>query len=449
MVFESLSQLATGFEGCEKKLKLDFTRSTPSGEGSLRAIPREQIDHFLLVAQCEVISHISNDHFDAYVLSESSLFVYDTKMIIKTCGTTTLLQCLPTLLPYTNTQGFADPPVLQFSRTNFMFPKKQPFPHRSFQMEASFLESLYPEGCAHVLGPMNGPRWHLYTAGTNRESSDCTLEIVMFKLDRSAMGHFYKKTDEKEYTKEDATRCSGIDSIIPGATIDSHLFEPCGYSCNGMKDETYFTIHVTPEPECSFVSFETNLVLDNYDALVQNVLGIFKPGAFLISVLADSQGFKDAKAHHSWDGAELYTNNGTTSHSFPFGGNVAVGQFVQKITGKGKKKMDPATATATAAKFTSQDEEDSESSSSGVTSPRNYWNSNLSCSSEIDTLSPLSGFSAGVSSSDGEVSPSSQSSDDGSDSAYSTRRVVLLSGESDTSMSSSKDGSMQITLTIS
>ena len=136
MVLASLAQLASGFEGCEKKLKIIFQDAREGA--SLRNMSRDQIDAFLSVAKCTVISCISNQHFDAYVLSESSLFVFDRKIIIKTCGTTSLLQCLPILLPFTTEQGVANP-VLQFSRTNFMFPKNQPFPHRSFNMEAEYL----------------------------------------------------------------------------------------------------------------------------------------------------------------------------------------------------------------------------------------------------------------------------------------------------------------------
>ena len=68
---------------------------------------------------------------------------------------------------------------------------------------------------------------------------------------------------------------------------DSILFDPCGYSMNSLNDESYSTIHVTPQPHCSYVSYETNIQLEDYDTLVAKVLDTFRPGKFIITLFAN------------------------------------------------------------------------------------------------------------------------------------------------------------------
>lgn len=53
-----------------------------------------------------------------------------------------------------------------------------------------------------------------------------------------------------------------------------------------LQDEVYFTIHVTPQVECSFASFETNLPKESYSTLISDVIAIFKPGKCTVTVYA-------------------------------------------------------------------------------------------------------------------------------------------------------------------
>jgi hypothetical protein len=76
------------------------------------------------LAHCEIVSTRTNAHFDAYVLSESSLFVYDTKWVLKTCGTTRLLNALPRLLEVAGAARLA-PCRCKYTRASFLFPENQ------------------------------------------------------------------------------------------------------------------------------------------------------------------------------------------------------------------------------------------------------------------------------------------------------------------------------------
>lgn len=115
---------------------------------------------------------------------------------------------------------------------------------------------------------------------------------------------------------------SGICDLIPGSVIDATMFNPCGYSMNGMKADvssrhfkqlfwgcwsflwgdfcflpvflsspppqgTYWTIHITPEPEFSYVSFETNLSQTTYDDLIRRVVEVFRPGKLVTTLFVN------------------------------------------------------------------------------------------------------------------------------------------------------------------
>ena len=89
------------FEGTEKLLEVWFSRQqsdASQGSGDLRTIPRSEWDVLLKDVQCSIISVTKTDKQEAYVLSESSMFVSKRRFILKTCGTTLLLKALVPLL---------------------------------------------------------------------------------------------------------------------------------------------------------------------------------------------------------------------------------------------------------------------------------------------------------------------------------------------------------------
>lgn len=121
--------------------------------------------------------------------SESSMFVSKRRFILKTCGTTLLLQALVPLLElareycgfdaievrHTRTYVWVyaslkknkksigshssvltalSPSHFQnffYSRKNFMKPTHQEFPHRNFQEEVDFLSQIFPSMCRYVV----------------------------------------------------------------------------------------------------------------------------------------------------------------------------------------------------------------------------------------------------------------------------------------------------------
>lgn len=310
---ENQSELATPhncFEGPEKTMEVVF-RSDMGPENGLRTLTRKQIDFLCMKAKCTIVNHTSNNFLDAYVLSESSLFIYKHRFIMKTCGTTTLLHCLSYLMEFADELGM-DLFWVGYSRKNLMFPSAQLWPHSSFGDEIRYLsthEQLTTRlrGNGHILGPITGDHWFVYVADHSETSPfykripsmplpppsrERTLNMMMFDMDLEVAKTFYKSACE---TGKEMTIKAGINNLCPGATIDDLAFTPCGYSMNAILHESYYTIHITPEPQCSYCSFETNTILDNYVPLVRNVLMTFKPQRFVLTMSGDELAINDMK----------------------------------------------------------------------------------------------------------------------------------------------------------
>jgi S-adenosylmethionine decarboxylase len=288
----------------------------------LRRLNRDDLDLICARARCTIMSSISNRYLDAYVLSESSLFVYPYMLVLKTCGTTTLLRCIATLIDLGKKLDL-EIDWVGYSRKNFNFPGDQAFPHQSFHQELDYLyghrnlcERL--RGNGYTLGPVNGDHWFVYVADhTIRSNSleidtDRVLNIMMFDIDESVSQKFYydqyegdvegeEKEEEVKRISHEQTIASGINSLCPGAIIDPRAFEPCGYSMNAILFRSYTTIHITPESGSSYVSFETNQKVASYKSLISNVIRTFRPKRFVMTLMADEGGLKQVKENPMTD----------------------------------------------------------------------------------------------------------------------------------------------------
>ena len=274
------------FEGAEKLLEVWFAPSKTNGD--LRSINRKGWDELLQLVKCQVISERHCKQMDGYLLSESSMYVTERRFILKTCGQTTLLSALDLLLQLARSVGFSEVENIFYSRKNLLKPGLQAVSHRSFEQEVETLDSRFSNGAAYILGRLNGDSWFLYTQDHDKPSDtpDQTLELLMTGLDKDVARNFYK---DKYQNGGEVTRAVGIHELIPNADIDAHLFAPCGYSLNGIDGDVYYTIHVTPQAECSYASFETNVPKESYASMVTTVMSVFKPERLLCTLFTNKQ----------------------------------------------------------------------------------------------------------------------------------------------------------------
>ena len=283
----------------------------------------------MTAAECLIVSAKHAKSFDAYVLSESSLFVYANKVVLKTCGTTKLLEAIPKFLSEAKALGMA-PRRVKYTRSTFDRPEEQPL-EGCFTRETEFLERHFGElgpdgGNAFVLGSKNkGVQWHVYVAdddsannfvgSQSTEGSECStqdetnvdgvpaqptvpfveptvsLEVCMTELNVEHAKHFVR--DGSFVSSRATSEASGIANVFPTMDIDDYVFEPCGYSMNGLNEEysgEYSTIHITPGDGFSYASVEhSNVDLNANSAFsvsnfVEKCANVFQPGKMTFAV---------------------------------------------------------------------------------------------------------------------------------------------------------------------
>ncbi|XP_061359685.1 S-adenosylmethionine decarboxylase proenzyme 4-like [Gastrolobium bilobum] len=295
----------SGFEGFEKRLELHFFGDDPTIlQLGLRKLDFESIQQTLQAVQCTVVSAVGNSYFDAYVLSESSLFIYPTKIIIKTCGTTQLLKSICPLIYHAQNHLGLTLSSCRYTRGSFIFPNSQPFPHTSFEDEVTYLENTLPPNLCYrkasiMPSKSSSHSWHVFTATSHEsdhvpyddhnETEPYTIEICMTELDPILARKFFRRPGDGktgDSAGKEMTELTGINEINKDALLCDFAFDPCGYSMNGMDGEWYSTIHVTPEDGYSYASFECVGSMSMNDDIVhvlRKVVQIFRPGTMSVS----------------------------------------------------------------------------------------------------------------------------------------------------------------------
>lgn len=254
------------FEGPEKKLEVLMVPGSPP----LRALGRELWEEVVQAARASVLSVESTGTFDAYLLSESSLFVFDDRATMITCGRTRLVDAALRLLEHLDRDRVA---LLVYERKNEHFPERQ---HTTFLDDARRLDAVIP-GAAYRFGVEHAHRIEMFVSSRDYapDPGDTTLEVLMHGLDADRCAAFTAPAPQR------TARALGLDRILPGFSIDEFAFEPAGYSLNGLRGSDYYTIHVTPEREGSYASFETTWDFRaDPSGVVKSVVELFRPESF-------------------------------------------------------------------------------------------------------------------------------------------------------------------------
>ena len=251
------------FEGPEKKLEIQF-------EGlNLLEQPRSYWAKIVDLAKAQILSEIKSDDAVAFLLSESSLFVWKNRIVLITCGATELIKAAEEFY-----EDFKSHIVsVYFERKNEYDPGAQ----RSFALEdVSRLTHLFG-GEAHRFGRLDDHYVYIFNRSLKPiEIPEVkTLELLIYGI----KGEF--KKDLEPGANEKTKVMSKMKEIFSSYNLDQFFFDPCGFSLNGLCGAKYVTIHITPQGEESYFSFE----MDNFDVakdnkILQSLLDTCKPSSF-------------------------------------------------------------------------------------------------------------------------------------------------------------------------
>lgn len=198
----------------------------------------------------KILSKISNEKMDAYLLSESSLFVYDKYLVMITCGRTRLVQAVKKILSAikpTHIDAFF------YERKNEVFPQYQP---TDFFEDVQKLKKWF-DGQAMRFGQEDEHHVFLFSTNTTYTPAqdDHTMELLMHGVRSQRIDSF--RRENVPLARDLVQQTPEVHSLVHGE-IDDHLFDPCGYSLNAIDGPYYYTLHVTPEKIGNYTSFETD-----------------------------------------------------------------------------------------------------------------------------------------------------------------------------------------------
>lgn len=266
---------ASSFDPAEKMLEIELRQSAPS----LRALSREVWARVVEASGGSILRGEEGAELDAYILSESSLFVGERSMTLLTCGRTLLPRSFMALLEHIRPTDLSG---LRFSRQRDRHPSEA---LSSFEEDISELSRVL-EGSVESA-----------VSGEEQLASFEVGELTRgfdFRIFASGIADLKRRLFEEPSARPEAL-LRGFS--LPGGEPELrqlHAFEPTGHSMNWVRGADAFSVHVSPEASADLASVATNSRdLMARAALLERALEIFEPKR--VAVLLDGRRLVNAE----------------------------------------------------------------------------------------------------------------------------------------------------------
>ncbi|WDD97130.1 hypothetical protein [Thalassomonas actiniarum] len=253
------------FEGSEKKAEVFVDPK------QLCLLTDISDDFWAALVNCcnaRILSTMSNQKCKAFLLSESSLFVWADRFVILTCGETRLVNSVEYFIQKIGVDKLVH---VTYQRKNEYFSHAQP---SCFGDDIKLL-SRYLAGKALRFGEMDSHHNYVFHQdnGFRANPEHKTYELLAYQISSQAS----EKLTTPGLTASQIREFLQLERLLPGFSLDDFVFKPYGYSVNAIRDHQYLTIHVTPQANSSYVSVESNLNLIERAPLI---LDILQPASF-------------------------------------------------------------------------------------------------------------------------------------------------------------------------
>ncbi|MBV7314377.1 hypothetical protein [Shewanella sp. NIFS-20-20] len=233
------------FEAIEKKFEITLVPQRQN----LRELSAASLTQLCECAGVTIISAHHHHTCDSYVLSESSLFVWEHKMMMITCGSTRLCDALLWVIDLV---GRANVASVLYARKHQIKPQLQP---SQFSEDAERLQQVV-DGQSQVMGHPSSPlALFRYVNPSITKINETVLGISMYHIAPSIAAALR----ENAGVGRDIIQALANKHCLTEFKYDDHAFTPYGYSLNGVSQQHYVALHISPQEPMSYVSFETNL----------------------------------------------------------------------------------------------------------------------------------------------------------------------------------------------
>ena len=247
------------YEGTEKRLEITLKQI------NLLTFPELFWQEMIAQADAYIISKIENKTICAYLLSESSLFIWKDRVLLITCGNTHLVKAAHFFQKKIAKEQIQS---LLFHRHQAIQPELQ---KSNFAQDSMLLNSHLPGNTQHWQGKYQGD---LFFFGALNKKDLNNKQILMLHGLTSKFAQTLHTG--KASTKQIASQLALVE-FFPQLLIDQFTFTPKGYSLNAIAKHHYLTIHITPEKLSTYLSLESSFSQQVIQPYLQHLIHLFTP----------------------------------------------------------------------------------------------------------------------------------------------------------------------------